>query len=183
MIPSIPTPPTKLPRVQHSPRSEHGEQAALFQWIELQIPQFPEYALIAAIPNGGYRPGAWKKIMQDEGQRPGLADVIWPMPRVCDGQEYAGMFMENKTDNGKLSASQKLWRAAIVFTPMLYQLAHGFDEMVEIIQSYHALAWPATMKDNDITLFRFACAQYWDEVVKTRETRKLRRRMKNTRAW
>lgn len=183
MIPSIPTPPTKKPTVPHSARSEHGEQAALFQWIETQIGQYPEFALIAAIPNGGYRPGRWKKIMQDEGQRPGVADVFWPLAKEdwYDGPiPYAGLMLENKTEIGKLSKIQRRWRDAVEFAPFMYEQANGFDEMKAAIERYHAMAWPA---DFDLETFRQSCREYWNEVLRSREARKTRRRTKLARAW
>jgi hypothetical protein len=182
MIPSIPTPPTKQPTVPHSPRSEHGEQAALFQWIETQIGQYPEFALIAAIPNGGYRPGKWKKIMQAEGQRPGLADVIWWLPKQSPigNMTFAGLILENKTEIGKLSKVQKLWQHAAGWSPMRFANARAFDEMQQAILDYHAMPWPGWMNLLDL---RDSCRQYWDEVLRTREAREERRRKKKARAW
>lgn len=99
--------------------SEHEEQAALFVWAEIAKEDWPELALLHAIPNGAKLPYRVSKRGQrysveayrliDEGLKRGVPDVFLPVAR--DG--YHGFYLEMKFGKGKLSEAQERFIAAL----------------------------------------------------------------------
>ncbi len=56
-----------------------------------------------AIPNGGYRDAIGASILFGEGVLPGVSDLMLAIPK----NNYAGMFIEMKTEHGRLSGYQE----------------------------------------------------------------------------
>ena len=67
-------------RQQQAP-TEHEEQCALFRWAEAQEAQRPELAMLAAIPNGGYRPMTTAAALKAEGVKAGYPDILLDVAR------------------------------------------------------------------------------------------------------
>ena len=78
-------------------RSEHQEQIAFVNWFRLNFPTF----IIFAIPNGGVRDIGTAIKLQKEGALSGVSDLCILIP---NGKV---LFLEMKTETGKLSKSQK----------------------------------------------------------------------------
>ena len=89
---------------------EHREQAALITRVRLSVRRYPVLALLFSVPNGGYRNAVTAKILQAEGVRAGVPDLILPVPR----SPYCGLAIEMKSARGRLSDSQKWWRDHLV---------------------------------------------------------------------
>lgn len=96
--------------------TEHQEQSLLFQWAALAKAHTPELGLLFAIPNaGGYKGGFRSNVVQAvrakrEGVRPGVPDVMLPVPRAG----YHGLFVEMKRLKGSsTSAEQRAWLLAL----------------------------------------------------------------------
>jgi hypothetical protein len=94
-----------------SKRTEHGEQEALFEWAANSVGRLPELALMFAIPNAGGYTGGFKQnvrrvqAMKNEGLKKGVPDIFLPVAR----NGYRGLFLELKTETGKLSKDQRWW--------------------------------------------------------------------------
>ena len=85
--------------------TEHAEQVDLFQKAERWEGDYPELALLHAIPMGGKRPISVAKRMKAAGAKKGLLDMCLPVPR---GQ-YHGLYLELKVEGGRVSKEQKWW--------------------------------------------------------------------------
>lgn len=87
--------------------SEHDEQKALFDWAASMIAQgrIPELENMFAIPNGGQRNKAVAVKLKQEGVKKGVLDIFLAMPI----HENAGLFIEMKFTDGRLSSEQKEW--------------------------------------------------------------------------
>jgi hypothetical protein len=77
--------------------SEHDEQVNLFHWADIMSPQYPELALLHAIPNGGKRNINVARKLKEEGQKAGVPDICLPVPRG----EYHGLYIEMKYGRNK----------------------------------------------------------------------------------
>lgn len=81
--------------------SEREMQAAVITECDLRAITNADYGMIAAIPNGQYRPGQ----RMEPGLRPGFPDLILPIAR--HGRN--GLALELKVGNNKCSAEQLRW--------------------------------------------------------------------------
>lgn len=98
---------------------------------DLQIKQveFLEWALVAPwrflhIPNGGYRTPAEAAIMKAMGQKEGAADILFLGPR------WPFVWIENKSDTGRLSEAQKEWRAWCQIIGAPWFLCRSLDDLI-----------------------------------------------------
>lgn len=87
-------------------------QVALFAWADDPARQavHPELALLYHVPNGGCRTPRAAGRLKAEGVRPGVPDVVLPVPRGG----YGALYVELKVPGGSTSPAQADW---------LYQLA------------------------------------------------------------
>ena len=72
--------------------TEHEEQVALFQWAAANEAQYPSLAMLAAIPNGGYRPMTTAAMLKAEGVKAGYPDILLDVARG----PYHGLRIELK---------------------------------------------------------------------------------------
>lgn len=82
--------------------TEHAIQCDLIKWRDVAVVEFPELALLYAIPNGGKRDKATAGKMKAEGVRAGVPDLCLPVKR---GQ-IGALYIEMKTERGQLSLIQ-----------------------------------------------------------------------------
>lgn len=87
------------------PPLEHEEQVALFRLIRQYRRQYPVLHLVAAIPNGGYRPKKTAVYISEEGGEPGYPDIACNVP----SRGYHGAFVELKRRGEKPRQSQVEW--------------------------------------------------------------------------
>lgn len=115
--------------------SERDEQAALFEWAELQGNITPELKLLFAIPNGQYRKGQ----RPEAGLKPGVPDLFLPVHR---GLHY-GLFVEMKYGRNKLTDEQAGWLEALAGEGYKTAVCYSFEEAKEVIERYLnlPLAW------------------------------------------
>lgn len=81
--------------------SEHDTQSAFFQWAAHQ--RFPGIELLHAIPNGGQRHPVVGAKLRNEGVKPGVPDVSWPVARGG----FIGLAIEFKHGDGNPSKEQR----------------------------------------------------------------------------
>jgi len=148
--------------------TEHGHQAAFFQWIAIDGRKLfgDDADLLFAVPNGGDRKAHVGAAMKAEGVKRGVPDVCWPMPRMAaggnvlnlleDGSEndmFAGLWIElkrptefGKKDGGR-SDEQVKWHKRLRGQGYAVVLAYGWQAMAWTAYLY----WTGSlfMKDED----------------------------------
>lgn len=117
--------------------SEHDEQVQVINWCFDNTRDYPELDLIFAIPNGamlgGGRIGAIRaNALKAEGMRPGVCDLFLPFPRGV----WHGMFIEMKTEIGKLSENQKEFIARVEEQGYYTAVCYGAREAIEQLKLY-----------------------------------------------
>jgi hypothetical protein len=86
--------------------TEHGHQAAVMQWVALEgAKKYPGLEMVFAIPNGGDRKPSVAANLKAEGVKPGVPDLMLPLPVG----RYPGLFIEMKRPNGVVREDQSEW--------------------------------------------------------------------------
>jgi hypothetical protein len=121
--------------------SEYSEQAALFEWAELQGNMTPELKLLFAIPNGQYRKGQ----RPEAGLKAGVPDLMLPVHRSL----HHGLFIEMKHGRGALRQEQVEWLEALTGQGYKTAVCYGFEEARAVIEGYLDLspAWYEVDRD------------------------------------
>jgi hypothetical protein len=99
--------------------------------------------ILFAIPNGGRRGLIEAKIMKGEGVLAGVPDLLLAEPREIEfgktmiaSPAYHGLFIEMKTDKGKLSPAQKVMHARLTAAGYKVEIARSRSEFEQIIRDY-----------------------------------------------
>ena len=117
------------------PLTEHQHQAALIKWARHQEREFPELALLHAIPNGGKRGPKTARAMKAEGVKAGVPDLCLPVARG----PYHGLYLELKTGSGRLTKDQTRWLGALAAQGFFASVAVGYHGAVGLIREYLSL--------------------------------------------
>lgn len=143
--------------------TEHGEQAALFCWLQIAARYgwlmacdertyvergfaaegatvaIPELSWVFAVPNGGARGDSKQSammvgaMMKAEGVKRGVSDLMVPIPR----HGLSGLFIEMKRlDGGTESKEQKAFGAAMQGFGFGYMVCHGWIEAANAIMAW-----------------------------------------------
>lgn len=92
----------------------------------------PHAHLLFAVPNGGKRGYREACIMKHEGVRAGVPDLFLAVARAG----YHGLFLELKTEKGKLSEAQVEMLARLAKQKYFTVVARSCGEAVDAIQKY-----------------------------------------------
>lgn len=115
---------------------EHHVQAAFVIWLRYEEKFYPALQTMFAVPNGGHRSGKTAKAMQQEGQRPGVPDMMLPAPR----QGCTGLAIEFKRpDEGldkALSKAQREYRPKLEAEGWKYAVVDDFEDAIAITKAY-----------------------------------------------
>lgn len=119
--------------------SEHGEQAALFQWIAV-TGQHTHWLLnyAFAIPSGGLRHPATAARLKAEGVKAGVSDIFLPVPR----HGFHGMWAEMKQPkyrnrkNGGRSDAQIAFQSAMRLQGYYCVTCYGWQEAARALCTY-----------------------------------------------
>jgi|SRR3990167_8361186 len=114
--------------------SEHQIAVAVMVWWAYSHKRIgvPDHRLLFAIPNGGLRNIRVAMNLKAEGVRAGIPDYFLAVPR----QGKAGLFIELKAENGRLSPEQG--EMLELFGDQGYgrSIAYGTDEAIKAIEGY-----------------------------------------------
>lgn len=113
-------------------KTEHGEQAALFDWAKAQEGIYPELRLMHAIPNGGHRHVAVAVKMKKEGVKRGVPDVFLP----CARGAWHGLYLEMKVKPNTPSEDQQEWLEALNAQGYAAVVAWSFEEARGVVEGY-----------------------------------------------
>ena len=120
--------------------TEHDEQVALFRWAALAEKQMPELHLMFAVPNGGARSKATAGKLKAEGVKPGVPDVVLPVPRG----PYGACYIELKRPKapgkqaGRETVEQKAMRLALTEAGNYAVVCTGWIEARDVLELYLA---------------------------------------------
>lgn len=107
-------------------------QAQVISWAKGQVKVYPELTRLFHVPNGGQRHAAVAAKLQGQGVKPGVPDLCLPVPRFgCHG-----LWIEMKTQDGRVSAPQKDWIAFLRSAGYRVEVCRSFDEARDVLLSY-----------------------------------------------
>lgn len=112
--------------------NEDNEQMILFRWAAMQSGKFPELELLYHIPNGGKRNKAEAARFKSMGVKSGVPDLHLP---VAMGG-YHSLYIELKAANGKVSANQSEWLAALNQQGNKAVVCYGWEQAAQVIKDY-----------------------------------------------
>ncbi len=127
--------------------TEHGEQAALFQWAALNIKEYPQLKWLYAVPNGFFSTAGQKAKMIAEGLRDGVPDVALPVIKwiVVENVvkiEWPGLYIEMKIEkrrnqkDGGCSEDQLEWLDYLNSVGYKAVVCYGWEEARDRILEY-----------------------------------------------
>jgi hypothetical protein len=109
-------------------------QQRCVEWFRYSFPR----TLIASFPNGVFIGGTpvqrakrWN-ILKAEGAMPGMPDLMICLP----SGSYHALFIEMKTEKGKLSDTQKIVHAQLINAGYAVKVCRSFEEFTQTIKSY-----------------------------------------------
>jgi hypothetical protein len=112
--------------------SEHDEQVALFVWAEWMKTQYPRLRWMYAVPNAAKRSPQLANYMKAEGLKPGVPDVVVPIPT----KQYHGLYIEMKFNGNKPSIAQKEWLEYLASVGYATAVCLSFDAARVVIEEY-----------------------------------------------
>jgi hypothetical protein len=112
--------------------SETTEQIALIEYCDWRANQDWRWGSIFHIPNQGKRTGFTHGQFIKMGLRPGMPDLMLPIPNSA----YPGLFIEMKHGKGVLSPNQKERREILTRAGYLWVEARSFEQARSIIEGH-----------------------------------------------
>lgn len=114
-------------------RSEHVEQAAVIRWAESMEPEYPELALLYAIPNAAKRSPQLAKYMKDEGLKAGVPDICLPVAR----SGYNSLYIEMKRVGGPNPTKNQIkWLVGLITHGNAAFCCKGANAAITVIEFY-----------------------------------------------
>lgn len=108
--------------------NETQEQKQLIQWCRTD----PRFQYIFHIPNETVGGKGWLIRNRQLGVRSGVPDLFYPVPM----NGYHGLFIEMKTDSGRISESQKKWIHALTELGYKVVVARGWEQARDALLDY-----------------------------------------------
>ena len=133
---------------------EHNIQSAVIAACRKLELKYPELKALIAIPNGGARHIAVARKLKAEGVRPGVPDLFLPLP--IRGH-CAGMWIEMKSPDGKVSLNQKDFMEYLQWAGYKAIVCYNAQSAVDAIIAYmerRRLARSAKELSDDLVFLR-----------------------------
>lgn len=108
--------------------TEAQEQKQLIQWCRTD----PRFQFLFHIPNESVGGQGWIVRNRQMGVRAGVPDLFYPVP----AQGYHGLFIEMKTEKGRLDPKQKRWIEILEAFGYKCVVAHGWEEAKDALEEY-----------------------------------------------
>lgn len=112
--------------------SEDAIQAQVITWARRQSKVYPELSWLFHVPNGGQRHAAVAAKLRGQGVKPGVPDLFLPVPRFgCHG-----LWIEMKTQDGRLSKEQKDWIAYLTAAGYQAKVCRSLEDALAALTAY-----------------------------------------------
>ena len=85
-----------------------------------------------SVPNGGKRDAVTAAKLKDEGQLPGVSDLIL----LKSNRFYGALLIETKTKNGYQSELQKQWEQKIINDGYKYVVVRSLEDFMREVKDY-----------------------------------------------
>lgn len=117
--------------------TEAQHQANVIKWSQQPSirSKWPELKLLFHIPNGGYRDAVEGRHFKQQGLRAGVPDLCLPVARG----KYHALYIEMKTEQGKLSTEQDWWGKQLLEQGSYWQVCYGWKDAVATLEWYLGL--------------------------------------------
>jgi hypothetical protein len=122
----------RLPGRQAWQRDEHHLQRHIITRLRLLEGTHPQLARILSVPNGGHRNKVAAAKMKAEGQKPGVPDLLLPVP--ING--HPGLWLELKKAGGTPSPAQWDWLTFLHRHGYVAHVANCPDVAVKLLTTY-----------------------------------------------
>jgi hypothetical protein len=140
------TKPFKLTAPKPYIPKEYDEQCSVFEEAAIRAKQDSRWALLFSTLNGVRLPMSLAVKMKKAGNRPGVPDIILPVPRVhllemnpYGPTTYYGLFIEMKRQKGaykKPEPDQLWWHQQLSELGYRVEVAKGAKQAIAIITAY-----------------------------------------------
>jgi hypothetical protein len=123
--------------------SEEELHKGCVQWARAQSGALPELDALLHVPNGGKMPRGSAGKLKGMGMRKGVPDLLLPVPRPVtwtngDRQAAGALWIELKSQSGRLRDSQKEWRARLMKHGHAWTLVRTLDAFRAAVTDYLA---------------------------------------------
>jgi len=112
--------------------TEHTEQVSLFQKAEQWEADYPELALLFAIPMGGKRHPRVGQKLKESGAKKGVLDICLPVAR----HGYHGLYLELKVKGRYPSKEQKWWIEKLREQGYRVEVCYSCDAAWDVVIDY-----------------------------------------------
>jgi hypothetical protein len=120
---------------------EHDEQKALFIWAKIYEERFPQFQMLFAVPNGGFRKLKTARDLKAEGVKAGVPDVLYPVPRRIGEVGYAGLAIEMKFGKNKTTPEQEWWLGMLQVNGWRTGICYSWRDAARLIADYEGISW------------------------------------------
>jgi hypothetical protein len=121
-----------IPLMKRSYMTETQHHIGLMLWAKTQ-PILSEYLI--HIPNGGYRHLKEAIKLKKMGVKAGVSDLFLAYPNA----HYHGLWIELKSEKGKLSPEQKHWLVLMEKVGYASAVSYSIEDTYDILQNYFDL--------------------------------------------
>ena len=111
---------------------EEDLHRACMEWVVLSSAKHPILRWMIHVPNGGKRPRGEAGKLKALGTKPGYPDLTLPRRH----KHWAGLAIELKSTEGRLSKDQKEWLDAFEKDGWLVAVCRTLDEFIATIMAY-----------------------------------------------
>jgi hypothetical protein len=111
---------------------EHQIQTAIIRWARLNENRIPALRWLYAVPSGGHRHVAVAVKLKAEGVRRGIPDLFLPYP----ANGLHGLYVEVKTDKGRLTPEQAEFMAYAIERGYGYKVVRSCQEFGDAVCGY-----------------------------------------------
>lgn len=112
--------------------SERGQQQALMEWAAYKEGETPALRMLFHPANGGFRRKATAVRLKKMGVKAGVPDLFLAYP----ASGFHGLFIEMKSESGRLRESQKWWRDRLTEAGFAWACCRSWIEGKDVLVSY-----------------------------------------------